>query len=102
MMNTKEPRLATEHDMIEIDALLCSAQEPIGLSQNFCASDNRMKRRYWLNEKRGYNLLWVIRDGDGLAGVLILEQDLLERVIGIAYIVVAERLRGRKEIGPTL
>lgn len=101
-MSTQETFLAEEHDIEDVDALLCSAQEPIGLSGKFCASENRSKRVEWFQEKITYNLLWVIRDGAGLAGVLILEQDEMERIVGIAYIVVVERLRGKRTIGPRL
>jgi hypothetical protein len=101
-MSTLEPLLAKERDIQDIDTLLCSAQKPIGLSQNFCASENRPKRLGWFREKLAHNLLWVIRDRDGLAGVLILEQDLCAQVVGIAYIAVAERMRGQKKIGPML
>jgi ribosomal protein S18 acetylase RimI-like enzyme len=101
-MNIQEARLALESDLHDIDALLCSAQEPIGLSDNFCASERRPERLKWLNQGLADNLLWVIRDHDGLAGVLILWQDLDKRVVGIAYIVVAERMRGRRVVGPKL
>jgi hypothetical protein len=99
-MNTQDPLLAKESDIRDIDSLLCSAQEPIGLTQTFCSNETRPKRLEWLREKLTHNLLWVIRDRSGLAGAMILEQDLCEQVVGIAYIVVAERMRGRKEIGP--
>jgi hypothetical protein len=98
-MSTLEPLLAKERDIQDIDTLLCSAQKPIGLSQNFCASENRPKRLGWFREKLAHNLLWVIRDRDGLAGVLILEQDLCAQVVGIAYIAVAERMRDRRKLG---
>jgi|GEM_PF-6667468 len=91
-MNTQEPGLAKERDIQDIDTLLCSAQKPIGLSQNFCASENRPKRLGWFREKLGHNLLWVSRDRDGLAGVLILEQDLCAQVVGIAYNHNSQRL----------
>ena len=99
-MSTQEICLSTEHDFQDIDTLLCSAQEL--LSQSFCASEKRSKRLEWLQEKLAHNLLWVVRDDDGLAGVLILEQDFFERIMGIAYIVVTERMRGKKKIGPRL
>lgn len=101
-MNTQETCLPEERDIHEIDSLLCAAQSEIGLSSNFCANENRPKRLAWLQEEFAHNLLWVIRDDDGLAGVLILKQDLLARVIGIAYIVVAARRRRQREIGPKL
>ena len=99
-MSTQEICLSTEHDLQDIDTLLCSAHEL--LSQSFRASEKRLKRLEWLQEKLAHNLLWVIRDDDGLAGVLILEQDCFERVKGIAYIIVTERMRGKKTIGPRL
>lgn len=102
MMSTQEPWLAKESDIQDIDTLLCSAQAPIGLSQTFCASEARPKRLEWFQAILAHDLLWIIRDDVGLAGVLILEQDLLARVVGIAYIVVAERMRGQREIGPRL
>jgi N-acetylglutamate synthase-like GNAT family acetyltransferase len=101
-MRTREILRAKESDIQDIDTLLCSAQEPIGLSQIFCSSEKRPKRLEWIQEKLTHKLLWIIRDGDGLGGVLILEQDLKERIVGIAYIVVAERMRGQKNIGPKL
>lgn len=101
-MNTQEILLAKESDIQDIDTLLCSAQEAIGLSQTFCANETRPKRLEWFQEKLADNLLWVIRDDSGLTGLLILEQDPLARVVGIAYIVVAERMRGQREIGPRL
>ena len=101
-MSTQQTCLAGKRDIQDIDTLLCSAQEPIGLSLNFCGSEMRSKRCEWLEAKVAHNLLWVVRDGDDLVGVLVLEQDLLERVVGIAYIVVAERMRGQRVIGPML
>ena|SRR5271169_761520 len=101
-MGTQQPWLAKEHDLQDVDALLCSAQAAIALSENFCASEKRPKRLEWLRAKLEYDLLWIIRDGGGLTGALILEQDLLARVAGIAYIVVAERMRGQRKIGPRL
>ena len=99
-MSTQETCRAKERDIQDIDTLLCSAQKPIGLSQNFCASEKRPKWLEWFQRQLAHNSLWVSRDRDGLAGVLILEQDLCALVVGIAYIVVAERMRGQKEIGP--
>jgi RimJ/RimL family protein N-acetyltransferase len=101
-MSIQVTLLAKECDIQDIDTLLCSAQEAIGLKQTFCSSENRPKRLEWLEAKLKYDLLWVIRDGSGLVGVLILEQDPLARVDGIAYIVVAERMRRQRKIGPRL
>jgi N-acetylglutamate synthase-like GNAT family acetyltransferase len=101
-MITQEPRPAEERDVQDIDALLCSAQEPICLSEAFCAIENRPRRLERLQEKLAHDLLWVIRDRDGLAGLMILEQDSSGQVAGIEYIVVAERMRKQHEIGPRL
>jgi N-acetylglutamate synthase-like GNAT family acetyltransferase len=101
-MIIQEPRHAIEREVQDVDALLCSAQEPIGLSEAFCAVENRPRRLEWLKEKLAHNLLWVIRDRDGLAGSMILEQDSSARVVAINYVVVVERMRGKKKIGPTL
>jgi hypothetical protein len=101
-MYTQEPFLAEERNIEEMDSLLCSAQAPISLSEQFCTDESRPGRLIWFQGKVAHELLWVIRDDNGLAGLLILEQDLFARVVGIEYIVVAERMRGRKEIGPRL
>ncbi len=93
---------AKERDVQDIEALLCSAQAQIGLSQTFCGIEKRPKRLEWFQEKLAHNLLWVIRDRDGLAGSLILKQDSSAQIVGIDYVVVAERMRGKKEIGPRL
>jgi ribosomal protein S18 acetylase RimI-like enzyme len=94
--------LAEESDIHDIDTLLCSAREEIGLSTTFCANESCLKRRDWFRQKLKYRLLWLIRDAQSLVGVLVLEQDPFERIVGIAYVVVAERMRGRREIGPKL
>jgi N-acetylglutamate synthase-like GNAT family acetyltransferase len=99
---TQEPRRAEEHDVEDIDTLLCSARGAIRLSETLCAIENRPKRLEWFEEKLAHDLLWVIRDHKGLAGMLILSEDSSGRVAGIEYIVVAERMRGQHEIGPRL
>jgi N-acetylglutamate synthase-like GNAT family acetyltransferase len=98
----QEPCLAEVCEVPDIDALLCSAQEQIGLNPDSCAIENRPKRLDRLREKLTQELLWVVRDGDGLAGIMILEQDLFGRIEEIAYIVVAERMHGHGKIGPAL
>jgi predicted N-acetyltransferase YhbS len=97
-----EPCLAEENDIQEIDSLLCSAKEPIGLTERFCESANYPKREQWFQHLRERNLLWVIRDAEGIVGLLILEEAKFGEIVGIAYVVVAEHLRGRGEIGPRL
>ncbi len=101
-MIIQEPRRAEEHDVQDSYALLCSAQESIGLSEAFCAVEDRPRRLEWLQGKLAHDLLWVIRDRDGLAGSMILEQESSGQVAGIEYIVVAKRMRGQHEIGPRL
>jgi ribosomal protein S18 acetylase RimI-like enzyme len=98
----QETCLADACEVPDIDALLCSAQTQIGLKPEFCAIEKRPERLDWLHKKLSQNLLWVIRDASELAGMMILEQDDFERINGIAYIVVAERMRGRGNIGPRL
>ena len=98
----QESCLADVCDVPDIDTLLCSAQTQIGLKPTFCAIEKRPERLDLLHKKLAQNLLWVIRDGSELAGMMILEQDDSERINGIAYIVVAERMRGRGDIGPKL
>jgi ribosomal protein S18 acetylase RimI-like enzyme len=101
-VTTQEAFLASEPDIEAIDALLCSAQEPIGLSKNFVGTGRRPERLEWLKRKIEHRLLWIVGDIGDLAGVLILRQDVLARVVGIDYIIVTEWMRGRREIGPLL
>ena len=72
------------------------------MNPDSCAIENCPKRLDRLREKLTQELLWVVRDGDGLAGIMILEQDLFGRIEEIAYIVVAERMRGHVKFGPAL
>jgi hypothetical protein len=65
------PRGAKDYEIEAIDALMCSAQEPTGLSESFCATENHARRLKWLHEKFRYNLLWVMDDDDSLAGMLL-------------------------------
>jgi hypothetical protein len=101
-VKTQEVCFAKEDDIPEVDALLCSAQKPIGLSPTFCSSEKRLRRLEWLREKLAHDLLCVIFDPDGLAGAMVLDQDPFGRVEWIGYIVVAERMRGQGKIGPRL
>jgi hypothetical protein len=102
-MNAPSTSLAAAAaDIPEIDSLLCSAQEPIGLKSEFCADENRLARLNWLEEKLKHKLLHVICDQEGIAGALILNQDPMCAISDIGYIVVAERKRGCREIGPSL
>jgi ribosomal protein S18 acetylase RimI-like enzyme len=89
-------------DLAEIHAILFSAREAIGLNPTLFSAERRPAVDDWYRGKLDHGLLWIARQNGTLAGVLILEQDLLCRVIGISYIAVAEHMRGRGEIGPRL
>ncbi len=101
-VTAQEPRLAEERDIQDADVLLCSGKEPIGLSPSFCAIEKEPERLKWFRKTVARRLLWVIRDADVLAGMLVLRHDLDARVVGIDYIVVAENMRGQGKIGPRL
>jgi hypothetical protein len=99
-MSTEEPCLAVESDIERIDALLYSAEKELSLPPAFFCGDNNPQRLRWLQEKIRDGLIWVIRDQYGLAGVLILTQK--PEFLWLHYMVVAERLRGKHLIGPSL
>jgi RimJ/RimL family protein N-acetyltransferase len=100
-MTISDVRLAEESDLRDIDALLCSAQKEIGLRESFCAPEKRGERLAWLCKLHRNDFLWVVRDDESLVGALILYKDRLGDM-WVSYIVVAERMRGRGQIGPRL
>jgi ribosomal protein S18 acetylase RimI-like enzyme len=65
--------------------------------ENLCRPENRPKILGWMKGECDAQRIWTLTDGSTLQGMLILKASLL----GILYVVVAERFRGRG-VGPAL
>jgi RimJ/RimL family protein N-acetyltransferase len=97
----KEPCLALERDVERLDDLWMSGKEEIKLSAALTARDRTQWRIDWLGKKLERELIWIIRDHYGLAGMLVLDPDPAP-LLWMEYIVAAKRWRGEKVIGPAL
>ena len=102
-MKSEALRPATSDDLAEIDLLMCAAKDQIELLEAYCDPRRRPERIGWLSQKLSYGTLWLWIDADGIGGVLIAGlDDFTGSVNKIAYIIVAERLRGQRKVGPLL
>ncbi len=96
-------RAAKADEVAEIDRLMIGAKDQIGLSDGYCDTMKAAKRIEWLNKQIGFANLWVAVDAEGLAGVLIAGPDCRSKPVDrISYLIVAERLRGKRRVGPLL
>lgn len=96
-----EPRSAVASDDEKIAALLCSAAKDINLAAHVCCAERRSDLVRTIQEWRTHNLVWVLGPAGAPISMITLEQDLLSRITGIAYLVVNETYRGH-ELGPSL
>jgi ribosomal protein S18 acetylase RimI-like enzyme len=96
-------RKATDIDIPDIDALFCSEADSIGLTADFCADENRERRvTEYLGSRCESGSIWVVRDGEFLAGFMIMDRDLFGHFMGICYLVVARHVQGSRTVGPAL
>ena len=93
-------RRATHKDVERLIQLFCSGATGIGLTEDTCLPENHEKLRKWMLDKCTRSLVWVMSEQIQLIGMLVLGQ--FDARIEIAYVVVAEALRGQRRVGPAL
>jgi ribosomal protein S18 acetylase RimI-like enzyme len=93
-------RRATRKDVERLIPLFCSGAKDIGLSEDTCLPENHERLRKLMMDKCARGLVWVLSERKQLSGMIVLGQ--FDARIEIAYVVVAEALRGQRRVGPAL
>jgi ribosomal protein S18 acetylase RimI-like enzyme len=93
-------RRATRNDVERLIPLFCSGATDIDLSPATCLPENRKRLRKLMLDWCARHLVWVLSERKQLSGMIVLGQ--FDARIEIAYVVVAEALRGQGRVGPAL